>query len=234
MSSRLQHLKAFWRMVTASLEAISNSPTLKPWPVSVSADCPFSPIRVVLLPCSQVFWHWPVRWHVRLQISGAMTTLKRSRVEGCSAQRANLWTASQMTSRWEMISEGILASFTFVPRENRAFTESQGSRTLPDPGVEKAQTTTEQHVGARLTCYSNAASEIMTEKKWLKLPITEKREDREMVSFPTTFNNKQLFTSLRCLKVTCQERDTFWKFYKISLSNKRPSEKNILRWEALP
>lgn len=84
-------------------------PTLKPGPVSVSADCPFSPISVVLLPCSQVSWHWPFR-HVRLQMSGAMTTLKRSRVDARSAHRASRWSASQMRSRWERISEGMLAS----------------------------------------------------------------------------------------------------------------------------
>lgn len=67
-----------------------HSPTLKPGPVRVSADCPFSPISVVLLPCSQVSWHCPFR-QILLQIRGAMTTLKRSRViDVRSAHRAHL------------------------------------------------------------------------------------------------------------------------------------------------
>lgn len=53
---------------------------------------------------------------------GAMTTLKRSRVDVRSAHQASLWTPSQITSRWEMIREGILASFTAVHEEMGAFT----------------------------------------------------------------------------------------------------------------
>lgn len=90
------------------------APTRKPGPVSVSVERPFSPISVVLLPCSQVYWHCPFR-HVRLQISGAMTTLKRSRPAGRSAPNASLWTPSQKRKRWEMVRGGMLASLS-TPR----------------------------------------------------------------------------------------------------------------------
>lgn len=96
-------------------------PTLKPGPVSVSADWPFSPMRVVLLPCSQVSWHWPFM-HVRLQMSGAITTLKRSRVDARSTHRASRWSASQIRSRWERIREGMLASLNANKGQHRAFT----------------------------------------------------------------------------------------------------------------
>lgn len=78
-------------------------------------------MRVVLLPCSQVSWHWPFR-HVRLQMSGAMTTLKRSRVDTRSTHRAIRWSASQMRSRWERFSEGMLASLNANKGQHRAFT----------------------------------------------------------------------------------------------------------------
>lgn len=92
-----------------------HSPTLKPCPMSVSAPCPFSAISVVLLPCSQVSRHCPFR-QIRLQMRGAMTTLKRSRVEERSVHHTSLWTLSQMTSRW-VIREGILASFSALHRD---------------------------------------------------------------------------------------------------------------------
>lgn len=43
-------------------------------------------------------------------MSGAMTTLKRSRVDARSPHRASRGSASQMRSRCETISEGMLAS----------------------------------------------------------------------------------------------------------------------------
>ncbi|MEQ2202763.1 hypothetical protein XENOCAPTIV_014980 [Xenoophorus captivus] len=79
--------------------------------MSVSAPCPFSAISVVLLPCSHLSWQCPFR-QIRLQMRGAMTTLKRSRAEARSEHHTSLWTLSQMTSRWEIITQGILASFT--------------------------------------------------------------------------------------------------------------------------
>lgn len=101
--------------------------------MSVSAPCPFSAISVVLLPCSQVSWHCPFR-QIRLQMRGAMTTLKRSRVEERSVHHTSLWTLSQMTSRWE-IREGILASFTALHRHpgtfnQKAFSSSSNAPTL--------------------------------------------------------------------------------------------------------
>lgn len=100
-----------------------HSPTLKPCPMSVSAPCPFSAISVVLLPCSQVSWHCPFR-QIRLQMRGAMTTLKRS------VHHTSLWTLSQMTSRWE-IREGILASFTALHKHPGTLNHQQLRRSAP-------------------------------------------------------------------------------------------------------
>lgn len=98
------------------------SPTLKPGPISVSAPCPFSAISVVLLPCSQVFWQWPFK-QILLQMRGAMTTLKRSRVEERSTLRTSLRPLSHRTSRWRIREEGIiLASFTAAHTQPKTFT----------------------------------------------------------------------------------------------------------------
>ena len=108
---------------------------MKPCPVRVSADCPFSPMSVVLLPCSHVSWHWPLFKQILLQIRGAITTLKRSRVDARSAHQTSLWTLSQMTSRWEIIREGILASFNAVRKEKGAFTVTNRSNLNQSTGT---------------------------------------------------------------------------------------------------
>lgn len=51
----------------------------------MSMECPFSPMRVMLLPGLQLSRQWPLT-HVRLQIRGAKTTLKRSRARAVRSE----------------------------------------------------------------------------------------------------------------------------------------------------
>lgn len=64
-----------------------HSPTRNPEPVRVSMACPFSPMRVMLLPGLQLSRQRPF-WQVRSQMSGAKTTLKRSRASAARSEAA--------------------------------------------------------------------------------------------------------------------------------------------------